>query len=43
MVLAGQRYRAGDRLFVTVRAPGLIAERAVITIRNGRKPAVRAL
>ena len=42
-ILAGQRYRAGDRLFVTIRAPGLIAERAVITIRNGRKPAVRAL
>ena len=42
-ILSGQRYRAGDRLFVTVRAPGLIAERAVIKIRNGRKPAVRAL
>jgi hypothetical protein len=41
--LHGGRYRAGDRLFVTISAPGLIAERAEITIRNGELPRVRAL
>jgi hypothetical protein len=41
--LHGGRYRAGDRLFVTISAPGLIAERAEITIRDGALPRVRAL
>ena len=33
--LDGQRYRAGDRLFITITAPGLLAERAEIWIRCG--------
>jgi len=36
--LAGTTYRAGDRLFITVSAPGRVPERAVVKIRNGRKP-----
>ncbi len=36
--LIGTKYRAGDRVFITVSAPGRVAERAVVTIRDGRKP-----
>lgn len=36
--LIGTNYRAGDRVFITVSAPGRVAERAVVTIRDGRKP-----
>ena len=36
-------YRAGDRLRVTISAPGRVSERAEVRIRNGRKPLVRAL
>jgi hypothetical protein len=39
--LIGRRFRAGERLFVTVRAPGYAAERAEIRIRYGALPAVR--
>jgi hypothetical protein len=36
--LAGTTNRAGDRLLITVSAPGRIPERARVTIRNRRKP-----
>ncbi len=36
--LVGTTYRAGDRLLITVSAPGRISERARISIRDGRKP-----
>lgn len=36
--LQGTIFRAGDRIFITITAPGRVAERAVVTIRNGRKP-----
>jgi len=41
--LRGTRYRAGDRLLVSLTAPHWQAERARITIRNGRKPSVHLL
>jgi len=41
--LRGARYRAGDRLLVSLTAPHWQAERARITIRNGRKPSVHLL
>ena len=41
--LRGELYRAGDRLLVSLTAPSWKAERARITIRNGRKPAVDLL
>lgn len=31
----GQRYRAGDRVFITISARGQVAERAELLIRNG--------
>jgi hypothetical protein len=36
--LAGTTYRAGDVISITISAPGRVAERARITIRDGRKP-----
>jgi hypothetical protein len=36
-------YRAGDRLVITISAPGRVAERAEVRIRNGRVPRVREL
>jgi hypothetical protein len=36
--LRGTTYRVGDRIFITITAPGRVAERAVVRIRNGRKP-----
>lgn len=41
--LAGHRYRAGDKLLITLTASGWIPERAEITIRSGRVPEARAL
>jgi hypothetical protein len=41
--LGGKLYRADDRLLITLSAPGWTAERARITIRNGREPAVQLL
>jgi hypothetical protein len=41
--LRGRRYRAGDRLFITLSAPGYRNERAQIRFRWGRKPRVRPL
>jgi hypothetical protein len=39
----GTVYRAGDRIYVTVSAPGYRSERAVFTIRDGALPAVKLL
>jgi hypothetical protein len=36
--LIGTTYRAGDRLLITISAPGRVSERARITVRNDRKP-----
>ena len=36
--LQGTTYRAGDRLGITVSAPGRVSERARLTMRNGRLP-----
>jgi hypothetical protein len=41
--LHGRRYRAGDRLFITLTAPGYRPERAELTIRYGRLPLARLL
>ena len=41
--LSGRHYRAGDRLYITLRAPGYRDERAEIEFRNGAKPRVRLL
>ncbi len=41
-LLAG-RFRAGQRLFITVTAPRLRAERIELVIRAGRKPSARLL
>jgi hypothetical protein len=41
--LQGRRYRAGDRLVVSLSAPGWIAERAQIKIRSGKVPKVQRL
>lgn len=40
--LRGRIYHTGDRISVTVTAPGWAPEHAVIRIRSGRLPAVRA-
>ena len=39
--LAGQTYRAGDRLFITIRSPGQVPERIEVVIRSGREPTAR--
>jgi hypothetical protein len=36
--LTGTIYRPGDRLLITISAPGRVSERARITVRNDRKP-----
>lgn len=41
--LRGHRYRAGDRIIITLTAPRYRAERAEVQIRWGRKPGVRLL
>lgn len=41
--LDGQRYRAGDRLFITVMVPGRVPERAEVKIRDGKIPRTRLL
>jgi hypothetical protein len=39
----GRRFRAGDRLIVTLTAPGYLPERASVRIRFGKRPRVRLL
>jgi hypothetical protein len=41
--LDGRRYRAGDRLLITISAPGLVPERAEVRIRDGAIPRARLL
>jgi hypothetical protein len=41
--LAGHSYAAGDRVFVTIRAPGEVAERVELWIRYGKEPRVKLL
>lgn len=41
--LRGHRYRSGDRLLITLEAPGYLPERAEVTFRYGRLPEVRLL
>lgn len=41
--LVGHRYRAGDVLYLTLHAPGYRDEKAKITIRWSRKPAIQLL
>jgi hypothetical protein len=41
--LKGGRFRAGDRLDITIAVPGYRPERAAIWIRSGRKPRARLL
>jgi hypothetical protein len=41
--LNGRRYRAGDRLYITLQAPGWRSERAEVDIRWGRLPRIRLL
>src|SRR5262249_55567839 len=40
--LEGRRFRSGDVLAIALTAPGYRAERARVTVRDGRKPRVRA-
>ena len=41
--LVGRRYRAGNKVILTLRAPGYRQERAELDIRWGRKPNARLL
>lgn len=41
--LVGRRYRAGDKLFITLQAPGYRQERAELDFHWGRKPGARLL
>jgi hypothetical protein len=41
--LIGHRYRSGDRLRLTLTAPGWRPERVQVTIRTSRKPRIRLL
>jgi hypothetical protein len=41
--LAGTTYRPGDRLFITITAPGLLAEQAEVSIPAGALPRARLL
>jgi hypothetical protein len=41
--LRGTRYRAGDRLLITILAPGAKSERAEVTIRNGALPRAKLI
>jgi hypothetical protein len=41
--VSGRVYRAGDRVFITITAPGYKAERAEFVIRYGALPSVRLL
>ena len=41
--LVGRRYRAGNKLILTLRAPGYRQERAELVIRWGHKPNVKLL
>jgi hypothetical protein len=36
--MRGRRYRAGDRLLITLTASGYLPERIRITIRDARNP-----
>jgi hypothetical protein len=41
--LDGSAYSAGDRIHITISAPGRRSERAVVRIRYGRLPLAREL
>jgi hypothetical protein len=41
--LAGHRYQAGDRIFVTIRVPGEVSERVELWIRYGKEPKAKLL
>jgi hypothetical protein len=41
--LVGHHYHAGDRLMISLTAPGWRPERVQVTIRNSRKPRIRLL
>jgi hypothetical protein len=41
--LDGRRFRAGDRLYITVTAPARRAERILLRIRNGRIPTAQLI
>ena len=41
--LKGTRYRAGDRILITISAPGHVSERALVKVRNGRLPVAALL
>ena len=41
--LAGQTYRAGDRVLITIHAPREVSERIELVIRSGRKPEAKLL
>jgi hypothetical protein len=41
--LVGRRYRAGDKLFITLQAPAYLQERAELDFRWGRKPSAKLL
>ena len=41
--LAGQTYRAGDRVYITIRARGDVPERVEVVIRYGREPRAKLL
>lgn len=41
--LRGRRFQSGDRLLISLQAPGWIAERAEIKIRSGKVPKARLL
>lgn len=41
--LAGQTYRAGDRVFITIRARREVPERVEVVIRYGREPRAKLL
>jgi hypothetical protein len=41
--LAGSSYRAGDRIFITIRVPREVSERVELWIRDGKEPRVKLL
>lgn len=41
--LEGRRYHSGDRLLITLNAPGYLPERAEVTFRYGRLPRITLL
>jgi hypothetical protein len=41
--LAGHSYRAGDRIYITIRVPHEVSERVELQIRDGREPRAKLL